>query len=414
MIILEIRLQLSDALTILNRYMSPVFPAFSEPSAALWMTSLALLTVAAAVSLFWALGVIRWAAQKGRHSGGLPHISVIVAGRNEEQHIGVCLAALVNLDYDLDKLDVIFVDDHSTDGTRAVAENVAAGCNGILTVLDAPICPAGMGPKKNAIAHGVAHARGEILLLTDADCLVKPGWARSVMSCYSSATGAVTGPVFPPYEPGFVNLLSRLERIFISYTSASAIGWGHPASASGGNFSYRREAFDQLGGIAFSEVASGDDDLMAQAIASRGWKVDYARGADAVVEHLRQPSLRQQINATIRHQSTTRYYPLGWRLVYFVSILSSVGVVAAIIAPLFVKELLPLLAAALGSRLLAEGVAVRTFCRQCQVRLSLIGFLVAEVCLPAYLLTRAGLSLFPSYSWQARTHHRTASAADVL
>ncbi|HEY3294322.1 MAG TPA: glycosyltransferase [bacterium] len=339
----------------------------------------------------------------------MPPISIIVAGRNEERYVGGCLRSLLQLDYDPQLTELIFVDDHSTDGTRALAEGLAVESGGRLRVLSAPPCPAGMGPKKNAIAFGVAQAKGELLLFTDADCLVKPGWATCAVSSYRQKTGAATGPVLPPVEAGFVNRLLRLERILISYTSASAIGWGSPASASGGNFSYRRAAFDSVGGIAHAQVASGDDDLMAQAIARHGWQVGYARGAESVVEHLRRPTMGQQVNATIRHQSTTRYYPLHWRLIYILSILSTLGLLAVLAATVFVPELLGFLLAAMTGRLLIEGIAVRAFCRCYEIRLSTLEFLTAEICLPVYLLIRAVLSLFPSFSWQARTHRTTTA-----
>jgi cellulose synthase/poly-beta-1,6-N-acetylglucosamine synthase-like glycosyltransferase len=393
--------------------MSPFLPAYSGLPASLWWVMAALLVLAVGMSLFWAFGVWRWAGRNVHNTGAVPRLSVIVAGRNEARYIADCLQALVNLVYEADHLEIIFVDDHSSDQTRAIAEAIAAEHSDMLTILSAPPCPPGVGPKKNAIAFGVAHAKGEILAFTDADCLVKSAWAKCITTNYDEGTGAVTGPVLPPLQPGLANLFLRLERIFVSYSSVSAIGWGHPASASGGNFSYRRKAFDQLGGMAMSNVASGDDDLMAQAIARLGWKVGYASGADAVVEHVRQPTWRQEVNATVRHQSTARYYPLGWRIAYALSILSNIGILALAVSSLFRTELLPLFGAAFALRLIAEGLAVQIFCRRYDVSLNLFEFLVAEICLPAYLLTRAVLSLFPSFSWHARTHQSAAPSADA-
>lgn len=367
-----------------------------------------LLTLFVAVSFFWAVGVAAWVSQRFKSPLLMPRISIIVAGRNEEQFIGSCLDALLRQDYDAGACEVIFVDDHSTDGTLAIAEELAAHSEGRLTVVSAPPCPAAVGPKKHAISHGVARAKGEILLFTDADCRVRPGWAKAMLSTYDDRTGAVTGPVVPPAGSGLARLMLRLERIFVSYSSASAIGWKHPASASGGNFSYRAAAYREIGGIAHSHVTSGDDDLMAQGIARSGWRVAYARGANAVVEHLRLPTVRQEVNATIRHQSTVRYYPLLWRIAYALSIVSSIGALMSVACSSFDTKLWLYVAVALGIRMLIEGFSVRLFCRQYGMRLSLPQFVAGEICLPVFLVLRSALSLSPSFSWHARTHHVSA------
>jgi glycosyltransferase involved in cell wall biosynthesis len=409
MIFPEIGLQLSDALAILGRSMSSIFPAVSGLPQGILTASLVVLALGVVIALFWAVGILLWLRRKPSDNGKQPHLSVIVAGRNEEQYVVRCLRALTNLDYPAEKLDIVFVDDHSTDNTRELAEAIAAEHPALLRVIGAPACPPEIGPKKNALAAGIAAARGEILMFTDADCVVRPGWARALAAAYDDRTGAVTGPVLPPPGYGTRGFFVRLERILISYASASAIGWRHPASASGGNFSYMRAAFDQLGGIAHAKTASGDDDLMAQAIARGGWDVRYVSGAEAVVEHLRLPNMRQEMNSTIRHQSTTRYYPAGWRIIYAATIAINLLLFAAGLAVWFFPSLLSLFYCGVIVRTIIEGGAARILCHAFGIRLSLIEILVTELVLPVYLLARAILSLFPTFSWHMRTH-RTGTA----
>jgi len=392
--------------------MSSIFPAVSGPLYGVLTASLVIVVFATVTTVFWALGIILWLRQKLTPNGAQPSLSIIVAGRNEEHYVVRCLSALTALDYPSGKLELIFVDDHSTDRTRALADAMSLEHPGLLSVIGAPECPREVGPKKNALAAGISRARGEILLFTDADCVVKPGWARAMVSQYDQTTGAVTGPVFPPLGRNAGTFLVRLERALISYSSASAIGWGHPASASGGNFSYRREAFDRLGGIAHSQAASGDDDLMAQAIARDGWAVRYACGPDTVVEHLRLPTMRQELNATIRHQSTTKYYPAGWRIIYAATLAANILLFAAGFVSWVFPVLLPLLYGGVIVRVLIEGLIARAFCARYDVRLSLADILVAELFLPFYLMARAVLSVFPSFSWHTRTHRTDAAASE--
>src|SRR5579875_4042284 len=107
-------------------------------------------------------------------------LSVIVPARNEEQNLPACLDSLLVQDSSLFPLgtdwELIVVDDHSTDRTRAIAAEKASGREG-MRVLEAPSLVEGQGAftgKTNACWFGAHHARGKWLLFTDADTLHEP------------------------------------------------------------------------------------------------------------------------------------------------------------------------------------------------------------------------------------------------
>lgn len=97
---------------------------------------------------------------------GVARVSVILPARNEAAHIEECLKALLASTHP--SFEVLVVDDHSTDGTGALARRAAAG-DPRVTVLDAPDLPDGWFGKQWACHTAVQVARGEILLFTDAD-----------------------------------------------------------------------------------------------------------------------------------------------------------------------------------------------------------------------------------------------------
>jgi glycosyltransferase involved in cell wall biosynthesis len=109
-------------------------------------------------------------------------LSVIVPARNEESVLEACLLSLVrqsDAGFELGReWEIIVVNDDSTDGTRAIAERVAAARVGV-TVMDAPpldMSGAGrLSGKSNACWAGAQRARGRRLLFTDADTLHEPG-----------------------------------------------------------------------------------------------------------------------------------------------------------------------------------------------------------------------------------------------
>ncbi len=91
----------------------------------------------------------------------IPNVSVIVPARNEQACLGDCLRTLVGQAGT--SYEIIVVDDHSTDGTRAIAESFP------VRVITADPLPEGWTGKCNAAWSGAKAAQGQWLLFTDAD-----------------------------------------------------------------------------------------------------------------------------------------------------------------------------------------------------------------------------------------------------
>jgi chlorobactene glucosyltransferase len=104
--------------------------------------------------------------RSARHDtvNGFPSLSIIIPARNEEKNLARLLPTLNALDYP-GALEIIVVDDHSRDGTSAVAENFGA------RVIRVDALPTGWRGKPHACHLGAQAARGDWLLFTDADTL---------------------------------------------------------------------------------------------------------------------------------------------------------------------------------------------------------------------------------------------------
>ena len=108
-----------------------------------------------------------------------PTLSVIIPARNEAETIAAAAATLAQQDYP--HLEIVLVNDRSQDATGAIMDRIAAANPGV-RVVHIESLPADWLGKVYALSQGSAVARGEWLLLTDADVHFAPGVLRRVMA----------------------------------------------------------------------------------------------------------------------------------------------------------------------------------------------------------------------------------------
>ena len=111
----------------------------------------------------------------------LPVLSVVIPACNEASHIGQALRSLLDQDYP--KLEVVVINDRSTDDTGEILERLADRDNRI-KVIHIDKLPAGWLGKVHALHQGVKQATGEWYLFTDADIYFQPGALRRSV-CYA-------------------------------------------------------------------------------------------------------------------------------------------------------------------------------------------------------------------------------------
>jgi glycosyltransferase involved in cell wall biosynthesis len=108
-----------------------------------------------------------------------PRISLLFAGRDEEEKLPGALATLMEIDYP--NLEVIAVDDRSNDATGRILDEFAA-THQRLRVVHVRELPAGWLGKPHALQCGYEVSKGEWLLFTDADVRFRPDTLRRAMS----------------------------------------------------------------------------------------------------------------------------------------------------------------------------------------------------------------------------------------
>lgn len=204
----------------------------------------------------------------------LPFISVIVAARNEEKNIERCLDSLDNLIYPEEKIEIIVVDDNSTDHTNAIIEEFIKGRRKFKCITTKKMI-GNLKGKTNALANALEISSGEVILTTDADCAVSPTWAQSLASYYETDVAMVCGYTTQEANDNFAGM-QMLDFIYLLTVAAGSMNLNFPLSCIGNNMSYRKSVYDEVGGYENIPFSVTEDFNMLKAIFRLGkYKVIY-------------------------------------------------------------------------------------------------------------------------------------------
>ncbi len=235
-------------------------------------------------------------------------VSILVAARNEEENIGRTIECILQQDYPQDLLELIVVDDHSTDRTAEIVRSYAG--QGV-KLLQLRVGDKLNSYKKYAITKAIDAASGEIIVTTDADCRMGPKWVKTVMQYFEEHDSyLVSSPVIYSEEKSFFEELQTLEFLYLIGLGAAGIGNGNPTTCNGANLAYRRDVFFEMGGFkGIDNLASGDDELFLHKVAEKyAHKIGFCKSRDAVVFTDAKPDLASFISQRKRWASKSTKY----------------------------------------------------------------------------------------------------------
>ncbi len=203
-----------------------------------------------------------------------PTVSIVTAARNEESTIGACLESLLAIEYPANKFEIIVVDDCSTDTTPDILRTFSSKTTQ-LKILSAKQELDHLRGKANAIAQGIDISSGEIVIMTDADCVVPRTWLRGTVAHYTDDVGVVAGLTLLQPTGWFAGMQS-LDWAYILAVASSAMALHNPLSCIGNNFSFRRKAYDDIGGYRNIGFSVTEDFSLFKAITRSGrWGYRY-------------------------------------------------------------------------------------------------------------------------------------------
>lgn len=198
-----------------------------------------------------------------------PQVAIIVPCWNEESTIDGTVKSLLALEYPKDKLQIVLVNDGSTDNTKEVMDRYLG--NPQITVLHKE-----NGGKHTAINAGIELAKdAEFVGCLDADSFVAPDALKEIIGSFDSPQVAAATPAMSVFQPK--NLLEQMQNVeyIVGIAARHALSAVNGIYVTPGPFSfYRRSVIEELGG--FRHAHQAEDMEMALRIQRAGYEIENA------------------------------------------------------------------------------------------------------------------------------------------
>ena len=337
----------------------------------------------------------------------LPMVSVIVAARNEGNHLTPLLSSLCQQSYPQKKLEIIIANDRSTDNSVEIIQEFK-NRNPMINMVSISETPEDWAPKKWALNSAIRASGGEIILFTDGDCIPSKSWVSGIIKEFSDpSVGFVSAPAPLTNMKGFIDEIFLLDSLTQDGFSAAGICKGIILSCTGRNMTIRKTVFDEVGGYdGIQNFQSGDDDLLLQKVKTlTSAKINFRMNPDALVFSAPPQTLNEFIQQRLRFASKgISYYKLNTTLgMKLVLPLLYITNIIAVISMLTIMQgqgsrIVPL--SLLGLKSITDGVFSYHIFRNLRMRWSFSAFLILTVLHPIYVVIFGAVGPFSNFRWK--------------
>ena len=333
-----------------------------------------------------------------------PNISIIISAHNEEKKISNLLNVLINQDYE-SKYEIIVANDRSTDNTKQIISNFSQKYN-FIKLINIKETPIGWGHKKWALNECIKKAKYDIILQTDADCIPKLKWIKSMATHFSDPNIVfISGP--SPMED-INNKLSKYYKLdSLAQDALSAAGFNRDLSFSctGRNMGFLKQSFFDIEGyLGIEHYQSGDDDLLLQKFATlSNGKIKFSFNSDSIVSSAPPQFIKDFFNQRIRYASKGfDYYKLNTKIefkillpfLYLINLISLLGIILFIKDPALIY-ILPIIL-----KIISDYSICSIFFNKINTEFPISEFISLSIIHPIYVVSLGLISPFLNYTWK--------------
>lgn len=246
-----------------------------------------------------------------------PTVSIVVPARNEEANIERCVRSLMNVKYPAELLEIVVVDDRSKDRTPEILDRLAMEHPSlkVLHRTDAEV-DRNLRGKPGALQYGIDQCRGEIILMTDADCVVPEQWVSAMAAPFHEASVAMVNAMTSVDGPTVFDRIQDVEWTYTQTMACGGVGNDVPLGCFGNNLAIRSSVFHALGGYLNIPFSVTEDMALQLAVEKAGHDVRFVIRPETSV--VTQPCATFQEYVKQRHRWVRGGTGLGIRAFGFV------------------------------------------------------------------------------------------------
>lgn len=274
------------------------------------------------------------------NKNNLIKVSVLIAARNEEKNIEKLLESLKKQSFPKELFEVIIVNDHSTDNTDEIINDFINKNK----ELDVKLLKAEKKGKKHAISQALHTAINELIIVTDADCVLNYLWIKSIVGFYQEEKcKMILAPVLLSPAENLFEKMQVLEHLSLIGSTAGSASIGFPVMCNGANMAYERKAALELEKFRKDfDIPSGDDMFLLEQFVKRYGhnNVKFLLSKSAVVKTKTCKTIKDFFRQRRRWVSKTKSYT-SWKVIVtaLIVLFFNLSIISLLVSAFFVPAL---------------------------------------------------------------------------
>jgi cellulose synthase/poly-beta-1,6-N-acetylglucosamine synthase-like glycosyltransferase len=244
-------------------------------------------------------------------------VSVVVAAKDEEKNIENAILSISQSNYPKENYEIIVINDRSSDSTQQILDNLLKKVTNLKVLhLTNNNLDTNLKGKAGAIDAGISIAKGDIILMTDADCIVHPNWIDSVSSIFNNHKVGIVLSFTLMKTKRLFDKIQALEWLYLHTMASGGIGVNMPVGCYGNNLAVSKEAYQKVGGYRFIKFSVTEDFALLRAIHKAGYTAVYNSNTNSSVTTLPVDTFSDYVSQHRRW--AIGGLALGWIAVLFV------------------------------------------------------------------------------------------------